>query len=215
MTSQNLVPRYVHSSSRQTDSNSSLETDAAESADPQKLAEREPALSQLFRSHYQPLLRFCQVKVRSRTDAEDIVQSAFLSARRAYPDKPVEDLRPLLFTLVRNLSINHLKLHWNRCRQGPDISEAGAGMACPHSPTPEKQLMDAESLEIVEAVLAGMSPRRREALRLHRYEGLSYEEIARRLSVSSMAVKRHVALAVAEIAGRLAQAEGRSEDTAR
>lgn len=171
-------------------------------------------LSTLFRTQYGSLIRFCRMRVRSEADAEDIVQSAFLAARRAYPDKEVDELRPLLFTLVRNMAISYLKLHWNKLRHGADISEVGTGFACPQSPTPEKQLMDTESLVIVEEVLAEMSPRRREMLRLHRYEGLSYEEIARRLSVSSMAVKRHVALAVAAIAGRLAEAEGRDEDPA-
>ena len=171
-------------------------------------------LSELFRMQYGALFRFCRVRIRSEADAEDIVQSAFLAARRAYADKKADELRPLLFTLVRNMAISHLKLHWNKHRHGEDISEVGRGYACPQSPTPESQLIVTESLVIIEEVLAGMSPRRREALRLHRYEGLSYEEIARRLSVSSTAVKKHVALAVAEIARRLAEAEGRGEDPA-
>ena len=172
------------------------------------------ALTLVFRTQYRNLLRFCYVRVRNDADAEDILQSAFLAARRAYPDKKADELRPLLFTLVRNMAISHLKLHWNKYRHGGDISEVVRAHVCPHCPTPESQLIAAESLVIVEEVLAGMSPRRREALRLHRYEGLSYEEIARRLSVSSAAVKKHVALAVAEIARRLAEAEGRGEDPA-
>ena len=168
------------------------------------------AMTFLFRTQYGSLIRFCRVRVRSEADAEDIVQSAFLAARRAYPDKGVDELRPLLFTLVRN-AISHLKLHWNKLRHGADITEVAAGAL---SAEPIRSCSWIPSLVIVEEVLAEMSPRRREMLRLHRYEGLSYEEIARRLSVSSMAVKRHVALAVAAIAGRLAEAEGRDEDPA-
>ncbi|MFN7166772.1 MAG: RNA polymerase sigma factor [Pannonibacter sp.] len=168
------------------------------------------ALSQLFKSQYGQLLRFCRVRIRSEADAEDIVQAAFLSARRAYPNKGAEELRPLLFTLVRNLSLNHLKLHWNKMRDGEDISEAAAGFACPRSPTPEKQLMDAQDLAIVEAALARMTPRKCEALRLHRIEGLTYDEIAKRLSVSPTTVKSDVAEAVAELARSLARAERRT-----
>jgi len=171
-------------------------------------------LSQIFRSQYNQLLRFCRVRIRSEADAEDIVQSAFLSARRAYPDKSIEELRPLLFTLVRNLSLNHLKLYWNKMRAGEDISEAAAANACPHSPTAEKQLMDKQDLEIVEAVLSRMSPRRREALRMHRIEGLTYDDIARRLSVSATTVKSDVAEAVAEVAEALARAECRTSGPA-
>lgn len=72
--------------------------------------------------------------------------------------------------------------------------------------------MDAQRLAIVEAVIAELPPRRREALRLHRFEGLPYEEIARRLSVSPSAAKKHVARAVALIAERLAEADGEDQD---
>lgn len=145
--------------------------------------------------------------MRNEADAEDIVQGAFLAARRAYPDKGIEELRPLLFTLVRNTALNHLRARWNSRRDGDDIGALAERIACPASPTPEKQLMDAERLALVETVVSGMSSRRQAALRMHRYEGLSYEEIARHLSISSTAVKKHVARAVAEIAARLAEAD--------
>jgi RNA polymerase sigma factor (sigma-70 family) len=189
-------------------------TDHLEVGSRESRASARSDLALVFQGQYRDLLRFCSVRVRNDADAEDILQSAFLAARRAYPDKQADELRPLLFTLVRNMAISHLKLHWNRHRHGGDISEVVRAHACPQSPTPETQLIAVESLVLVEEVLAGMSPRRREALRLHRYEGLTYEEIARRLSVSSAAVKKHVALAVAEIARRLAEAEGRGEDPA-
>ncbi len=145
--------------------------------------------------------------MRNDADAEDIVQAAFLAARRAYPEKGIEELRPLLFTLVRNTALNHLKASWNRRRHGDDVSALSEQLPCPASPCPEKQLIDSERLALVEAVMSGMTPRRQIALRLHRYEGFSYEEIARRLSISPTAVKKHVARGVAEIAARLAEAE--------
>lgn len=172
------------------------------------------ALSQVFRTQYRQLLRFCRMRVRNIADAEDIVQGAFLSARRSYPEKGIEELRPLLFTLVRNNAVNHVRAAWNRRRDGEDIGASESRLACPRSPTPEKQIIDAQRLALVEEVIAGMSPRRQAALRLHRFEGLSYEDIARRLSISATAVKKHVALGVAEIALRLAEAEGPDQDAA-
>lgn len=175
----------------------------------QHRGERAPCdgLTQVFRTQYRQLFRFCRMRVRNDADAEDIVQAAFLAARRAYPEKGLEELRPLLFTLVRNTALNHLKASWNSRRHGEDVSALSEQLPCPASPCPEKQLMDSERLALVEAVVSEMNPRRQTALRLHRYEGLSYEEIARRLSISPTAVKKHVARGVAEIAARLAEAE--------
>lgn len=164
------------------------------------------ALSDLFRAQYDQLLRFCRLRIRNRADAEDIVQSAFLAARRAYPGKGVDELKPLLFTLVRNRAINHLKSASRHRKTFGDFEEAGERLACARSPTPERQVMSAQLLEIAEAVIAGMPERQREALRLHRFEGLTYDEIAARLSVSATTAKNDVARAVADIAEGLASA---------
>ena len=70
--------------------------------------------------------------------------------------------------------------------------------------------MNAQLLSIAETVIAAMPRRRREALRLHRFEGLTYDEIAKCLSVSATTAKSDVAQAVAEIAAALAQAGSRT-----
>jgi RNA polymerase sigma-70 factor (ECF subfamily) len=74
--------------------------------------------------------------------------------------------------------------------------------------------MHAQLLEVAEAVIAEMPERQREALRLHRFEGLTYDEIAARLSVSATTVKNDVARAVADIAEGLARAGLEARDPA-
>jgi DNA-directed RNA polymerase specialized sigma24 family protein len=63
--------------------------------------------------------------------------------------------------------------------------------------SPEFVLQEQELFRVVEETIRRMPMRRREFLLLHRAEGLSYAEIARRTGVSATAVKKHVALAVA------------------
>jgi|GEM_PF-410577 RNA polymerase sigma factor (sigma-70 family) len=168
-------------------------------------------LSHIFRHQYDQLLRFCRARIRIPADAEDLVQEAFLSVRRAYADKPADELRALLFTSLRNLTVNYLKS--GRIRQAilsDEIGELGDRLACQRTPTPEQQVMDAQRLAIAEQTIAAMKPRKRDALRLHRYEGLTYDEIARRLSVSPTTVKTDIAEAIAEIAESLSGAAKRS-----
>jgi RNA polymerase sigma-70 factor (ECF subfamily) len=167
-------------------------------------------LTQLFRSQYRQLVRFCRIRVQDRADAEDIVQAAFLNARRAYPDKGIEELRPLLFTLVRNGALDFLRSGEHRRRQASvEIGEAAGLIACDLSPTPEQQLMDADRLKTAQKIIDGMAPHRRDALLLHRIEGLTYAEIEKRLSMSRTGVIVAIAEAVAELAEGLARAEGR------
>ena len=173
-------------------------------------------LTHLFRSQHSHLLRFAQIRTGNRAVAEDLVQDAFLAVRRAYPDKGAEDLRPLLFTTLRNLTVNYLKSgDYRRQRASTEISDIEYRLTCERSATPETQVMDAQLLALAEEVIKAMAPRRREVLRLHRFEGLTYDEIASRLSVSRSTVKTDIADAVAEIAERLAREDRRDPDPAR
>ena len=168
-------------------------------------------LNHIFRHQYDQLVRFCRARISNPSDAEALVQDAFVSVRRAYAGKPAEDLRALLFTTVRNLSVNYLKSGRIRhARQSEEIGEAADRLACQRTPTPEQMVMDRERLAIAEQTIAAMKPRKRDALRLHRFEGLTYDEIARRLSVSPTTVKTDIAEAIAEIAENLSEAANRA-----
>jgi RNA polymerase sigma factor (sigma-70 family) len=182
-----------------------LSTDESENSGP---------LSQIFSDQYKQLVRFCRMRVRNDADAEDIVQSAFLAARRAYPEKGADELGPLLMTLVRNRMLDFLKSS-DRKRQlaSVEIGDVADQMACGRTPTPETQVMDQESLTLADTLIAGMPPRRRQALLLHRVEGLTHTQIALRLSVSRQTVIIDIAEAVAELTDGLARAERRRTST--
>ncbi len=170
------------------------------------------ALDEIFRLQYDQLLRFCRIRLGNVPDAEDLVQEAFLSVRRAYPDKGVEELRPLLFTALRNLTLDYLKSGYaKRARSSDAFSDLGDVLACPRSPTPETQVIDAQllaidiqSLAIVQDALARLEPRKRDALLLSRLERLTHKEIAVRLSVSPRTVRSDITEAIAVMAKSLA-----------
>jgi RNA polymerase sigma factor (sigma-70 family) len=151
------------------------------------------------------------MRVRNTADAEDIVQGAFLAARRAYPDKGVDELAPLLMTLVRNRMLDFLKsAEHKRQLSSVEIGEVSDQLACGRSPTPEQQTMDRQRLALADDLIAAMPERRRTALLLHRVEGLTHTQIALRLCVSRQTVIMDIAEAVAELAEGLARAEHRN-----
>lgn len=165
-------------------------------------------LSRLFREQYAPLLRFCRMRIRQSADAEDIVQEAFLAVARAYPDKSAEELKPLLFTAVRNFSTNYLKSgRYRASRQTTEMTEYAGTLACPRTPTPEHLMVSRQQLEAADQAIAKLPERARAALLLHRQEGMTYQEVADQLGVSPTTVKTDIAGAVAAIARVLARAE--------
>jgi len=168
------------------------------------------ALDEIFRLQYDQLLRFCRIRISHAADAEDLVQDAFLSVRRAYPDKGIDELRPLLFTALRNLTLDYLKSGYARQRRSSaEIGDIGESLACSRSATPETQVIDAQLLAIAETAIAALGDRQREALRLSRFERLTHNEIARRLSVSPRTVRSDITDALAAISKSLARADQR------
>jgi RNA polymerase sigma factor (sigma-70 family) len=61
---------------------------------------------------------------------------------------------------------------------------------------PEQQAEAHELIERLERSLVAANPRTREAFLLHRFDGMSYEEIARRFNISTRAVTKHIAKAL-------------------
>jgi RNA polymerase sigma-70 factor (ECF subfamily) len=122
--------------------------------------------------------------VRSRTDAEDIVQEAYLRAFRAFDGFHGEDMRPWLLAIVRNSAYRWLN---NRRRSGSVISleEAfadGAGddmdQLATDEPSAEARLIGAAERDYVLRALAELPPALREVLVLREIEDLSYRDIA-------------------------------------
>ena len=168
------------------------------------------ALDEIFRLQYDQLLRFSRIRIGNVADAEDLVQDAFLSVRRAYPDKGICELRPLLFTALRNLTLDYLKSGYAKQRRSSaEIGDLDDVLACSRSATPETQVIDTQLLAIAETAIAALGDRQREALRLSRFERLTHNEIARRLSVSPRTVRSDITDALAAISKSLARADQR------
>jgi RNA polymerase sigma-70 factor (ECF subfamily) len=168
------------------------------------------ALNEIFRLQYDQLVRFSRIRVGNVPDAEDLVQEAFLSVRRAYPDKGIGELRPLLFTALRNLTLDYLKSGYaKQKRSSAEIGDLDDVLACSRSATPETQVIDAQLLAIAETAIAALGHRQREALRLSRFERLTHSEIAQRLSVSPRTVRSDITAALTAISKSLVRADQR------
>ena len=124
--------------------------------------------------------------VRSRPDAEDIVQEAYLRAFRAFDSFRGDDIRPWLLAIVRNTAYRWLS---NRRRSGTVISleqafaDGGdegtdARQIAANEPTAEERLIGAAERDYVQRALAELPPAFREVLVLREIEGFSYRDIA-------------------------------------
>ncbi len=152
------------------------------------------ALRHLMDAYWAPLVGFAHRILAGSGDPEDTVQNAFvrLWARRRRLEQ-AGSLRSLLYTIVRNSCLDELRKRDRR-------KKAQEGALPPPSPrTPYEDVQGAELNRLAAAAVARLPERRREVFRLVREEGLSYQEIAEIMDLSTQTVANHMSLAMADL----------------
>ncbi|MGK2938787.1 MAG: sigma-70 family RNA polymerase sigma factor, partial [Solirubrobacteraceae bacterium] len=163
-------------------------------------------------SRYQSrLLSFTRHMLGSKEDAEDVLQEVFAAAYNAMlaDDRPI-NVRPWLYRIARNRSLNHLRKQQPIGVDSMDIHFADGGISTAdrvHTREDFRHLME-DVTELPET--------QRTALLLREIDALSYEQIAEAMettvpSVKSLLVRARVSLAEAAEARRLTCEEVREE----
>ena len=141
----------------------------------------EQAFERLYRSHVQDVYRYALMVLRNRDDAEDVAQTTFLKAYRAYQrgERPRHP-RQWLITIAHNTCGTRIRDARRRPREVAleeqliEPTPVGGG--------------DVDVQELVRAVGA-LSFNQRAALVMRELEGRTYAEIAEVLEVSTSAVE--------------------------
>ena len=157
------------------------------------------------------LLAFCRHMLGSREDAEDVLQEVFAAAFNAMiADERALNVRPWLYRIARNRSLNHLRRVQAIGVDSMDVhlSENGTSAA-------DKVHRREEFRQLVEDV-QGLPETQRTALLLREIDALSYDQIAEAMdttipSVKSLLVRARVSLAESAQARQLTCDEVRDE----
>ncbi|HVN36491.1 MAG TPA: sigma-70 family RNA polymerase sigma factor [Casimicrobiaceae bacterium] len=120
---------------------------------------------------------------RSDTDAQDIVQEAFLRAFKSFGGFRGTSARPWLLAIVRNTCYTWLRQHRGPRLEVPYDDAAGSDEAAEPYPVdgdanPEALLAASEERRTFDAALDSLPAEFREAVILRDVEDLSYKEIA-------------------------------------
>jgi len=169
------------------------------------------AFETLFSRYQSRLLSFCRHMLSSREDAEDVLQEVFTAAFNAIlADEREINVRPWLYRIARNRSLNHLRRATAVGVDSMDIHFAEQGIS-----TGDKVLRR-ESFRQLIADVRQLPETQRTALLLREIDALSYEQIALAMettvpSVKSLLVRARISLAEATEARKLSCAEVRLE----
>jgi RNA polymerase sigma factor (sigma-70 family) len=163
-------------------------------------------------SRYQSRLHaFCRHMLGSREDAEDVLQEVFAAAFNAIlADERAINVRPWLYRIARNRSLNHLR------RVQPIGVDSMDVHLSEHGVTTADKVDRREALRELLADVQELPETQRTALLLREIDALSYEQIAEAMettipSVKSLLVRARVSLAEAAEGRRLSCEEVRLE----
>ena len=163
-------------------------------------------------SRYQSrLLAFCRHMLGSKEDAEDVLQEVFAAAFNAIlADERDINVRPWLYRIARNRSLNHLRRASAIGVDSMDVHYAENGMS-----TAEK-VMRRESFRQLIGDVQQLPETQRSALLLREIDAMSYEQISDAMettvpAVKSLLVRARISLAEAAEARRLTCDEARLE----
>jgi len=143
------------------------------------------------------LLAFCRHLLGSREDAEDVLQEVMAAAFNAIlaDDRPI-NVRPWLYRIARNRSLNHLRRIQAVGVDSMDIhfSDNGASTA--------DKVHDRDEFRLLVGDIHELPETQKTALVLREMDALSYEQIAEAMettvpSVKSLLVRARVSLAEA------------------
>ena len=165
--------------------------------------ERVSQLARLYRTQCRDLLRFLGRKV-GQHDAADLAHEAFIRVARAdLGQTPRHNERAFLFHIAANLAVDHQRAQLRQSRVLTNTEIDDLLMVADETPGPERQAQARAELQGLAAALRELPPRRAEAFRLSRLDGMSHAAIATRLGVSLRTVEADVKMALDHCAERL------------
>ena len=158
------------------------------------------ALEQLFRRHAEAMWRVAARQIGAGS-ADDAVQEAFLAAmRHAHTYRGGSaTVKSWLLAITANAARMHARSATRRAQR----EQVGLPPAIP--PEPDAEAEDEMVSELVQAGLAALPDRERQAVLLHYADGLAHAEVAAILACSTVAARKRVQRGLERLRAFLAQ----------
>jgi RNA polymerase sigma-70 factor (ECF subfamily) len=153
----------------------------------------ESAFEMIFRTYYQPLCRYAYSFLQDKEEAEEVVQSSFITVWDKRNSLTIEtSVKSYLYRMVRNSCLNvikHEKIKQQHVAHELAVSEVS------HESVSQK--VHAAELEIkISEAMKTLPEQCRLVFQLSRFEELKYQEIADQLQISVKTVENHMGKAL-------------------
>jgi RNA polymerase sigma factor (sigma-70 family) len=161
---------------------------------------RHTLVERLFAQHGDALRAFFYRRVRAKPDAADLAQEVYLRILRVADPDAIRNPEAYLYTVAANL----IKENAVANRRKADVIQADDGHDAEVPANVDGSLDTSRRIERLQVVLRQLPVKCQAAVQLQYRHGLSYQEIAARLNVSTHMVKKYLAQALTHCRRRMA-----------
>ncbi len=149
------------------------------------------ALSHLFEEHNRTLQSFLVARLGNEQEAREVAQEAYVRLLQLHQPGTVSFLRAYLFKTAANLAVDRIRQRANRDR----LDRSGPERDIVDRLSPDRRLMAAEELAVLEQALRELPAAYRRAFILQRFEECSTADVARALGVQERMARNYISRA--------------------
>jgi RNA polymerase sigma-70 factor (ECF subfamily) len=167
---------------------------------------RKALVERLFAEHGGALHAFFYRRVRRRPDAAELAQEVYLRMLRIGTTEVIRNPEAYLYTVASNLAKEHKVLE-RRGAATVDVEDAALQEQLAELPGVVGLIDTERRVKRLREVLRQLPPKCHAAVVLQYWHGMSYQEIAERLGVSTHMVKKYLSQGLAHCRRRMARLE--------
>lgn len=156
----------------------------------------EEAFNKLYNTYWENLFIYVARIVESEEDAEDIVQETFVTLWKIRSKVlDIQSIKAYLIVMARNQALKHMLNNKNK----QAYLDSFAQFAVKYENTIEQAVIANELSSLIDEEISSLPSKMQEIFILSRKEELSYKEIASKLGISDLTVKKQISNSIKQL----------------
>ncbi|MGH6870881.1 MAG: sigma-70 family RNA polymerase sigma factor [Rhizomicrobium sp.] len=170
-------------------------------------AEEASPLIAAYLANRSAIERMLSARLGSREEAQDVAQDLYVRLINAQPSTDIGNPTSYVYRVALNLASDRRRERRRAMLRDIDWTDSqhdrSGGEVVAHEPSAERMHAARQRLEAVRRALDELSPQCRRAFMLHKFEGLSHQEVAERAGITRSTVEKHMNTALKHLLRRI------------